>query len=63
MHYIFDAVMTMSLPGMRGIPANEVTWLAAHSGALNSTWSIALLLWVASIPALVLWRRRMVAFL
>ena len=58
MHYVFDAVMTMSLGKMPNIPASEVTWIAAHSTALNSAWTIALLLWIASVPALVL-RRRM----
>lgn len=57
MHYIFDAVMTMSMGKIPGIPRNEVSWLADHSTLLNSTWTISLLLWLAAIPALVLLRR------
>jgi len=58
MHYVFDAVMTLSLGKMPNIPATEVAWIAAHSPALNSTWTITLLLWVVSMPILVI-RRRM----
>lgn len=57
MHYIFDAVMTMSLSKVPSIPRNEVAWLADHSTVLNSTWTIALLVWLASIPVFVLFRR------
>jgi hypothetical protein len=57
MHYVFDAMMTMSLDKMPNVPANEVTWIAGHSVVLNSTWSIALLLWIVSVPVLLLGRR------
>ncbi len=58
MHYIFDALMTMSLGSVPSIPRAEVAWIADRAGALNSAWSIALLFWVASIPVLALRRRR-----
>jgi hypothetical protein len=57
MHYTFDAVMTMSLGKVPSIPANEVAWLARHFTLLNSTWTIALLVWMATIPVVVLVRR------
>jgi hypothetical protein len=60
MHDVFDAVMTLSLGRMANIPAAEVAWIAAHSSALNSAWTIALLLWIVSMP-LLLMRRRMLA--
>ncbi|MGE5360835.1 MAG: CPBP family intramembrane glutamic endopeptidase [Bacteroidales bacterium] len=60
MHYIFDAVIVTSLSKIPSIPASEVSWIANHSGALNSTWTIALLLWIVSLPLLAaVGRRRM----
>jgi len=56
-HYVFDAVMTMSLGKMPNIPTREVAWLADHAALLNSTWTIALLLWLASIPVTLILRR------
>ena len=47
MHYVFDAVSTLSLGKMRGIPAQEVAWLGDHFTALNSTWTILMLMWMA----------------
>jgi hypothetical protein len=58
MHYVFDAVMIPSLGSVPSIPAAEVAWIANHAGALNSAWSLALLLWIASVPLLVVWHRR-----
>ncbi len=57
MHDVFDAIMTMSLDKIPSIPTTEVAWIAAHSGALNSTWTITLMLWIASMPVLVVSRR------
>ncbi len=61
MHYVFDAMMTMSLSNVPSIPASEVAWIAKHAAALNSTWTLALLAWLASLPVLVLARRRRMA--
>jgi Type II CAAX prenyl endopeptidase Rce1-like len=57
MHYVFDAVSTLSLGRMSGIPATEVAWLAEHFTVLNSTWTILMMLWLASIATVVLVRR------
>jgi hypothetical protein len=57
MHYLFDAVMTLSLGKMPNIPTREVAWLADHATLLNSTWSLTLLLWLASIPVSVVFLR------
>lgn len=57
MHYVFDAVMTMSLSKTPSIPTSEIARIANHSVALNSTWTMAVLLWLAALPALVLVHR------
>jgi hypothetical protein len=57
LHYIFDAFMVLSIGRMPNIPRNEVVWLADHFTALNSTWSIAMLLWLVAIPVVLGIRR------
>jgi hypothetical protein len=52
LHCLFDAMMVISLPAAKGIPVAEVEWLAEHSGALNTTQSLALL-GAAAVMALV----------
>ncbi len=49
MHYVLDAVSTLSLGRMRGIPAQEVAWLGDHFTVLNSTWSILMLAWMGTV--------------
>jgi hypothetical protein len=49
LHYVFDAMMTLSLGKMPNIPRAEVAWLAAHATALNTAWSVALLCWLLSL--------------
>jgi hypothetical protein len=57
LHYVFDAMMTLSLGKMPGIPRPEVSWLAAKATALNSAWSVAVLCWLLAIAtALVVHR-------
>ena len=57
LHYVFDAVSTLSLGKLRGIPVEEVAWLHDHFTVLNSTWSILMLIWMASIVVFALARR------
>lgn len=59
MHYIFDALITLSLGKMPNIPRAEVAWLADHRTALNSAWSITLLMWfvTAAVIAILRWSR------
>ncbi len=49
LHYVFDAMMTLSLGKMPNIPRAEVSWLASYATTLNSAWSVALLCWLLSI--------------
>ena len=51
LHYVLDAMMVMHLPKMANVPAEEVTWLADNFGAINSTWTVALLCWMVFIGA------------
>ncbi|HEY3286371.1 MAG TPA: CPBP family intramembrane glutamic endopeptidase [Gemmatimonadaceae bacterium] len=48
-HYVVDAMMVISLGTMKNAPKGEVPWLIAHSGALNTTWSLALLAVIAAL--------------
>ena len=57
MHYVFDAVSTLSLGRMRGIPAQEVAWLGDHFTVLNSTWTILMIAWMAAIVVFAAARR------
>ncbi len=57
MHYIFDALMTLSLGKMPNIPRTEVAWLADHQTVLNSTWTLTLLAWLMMIPVMFIVRR------
>ncbi len=41
LHYIFDAVIVLSLGKLKNIPTNEVRWLADHFGLLNSMFTLA----------------------
>jgi hypothetical protein len=41
LHCILDAISVLSLAHMKGVPPLEVTWLADHFGALNSTFFLA----------------------
>jgi hypothetical protein len=43
MHDVLDAVSTLSLGKMPGIPRPEVAWLADHFTVLNSTWTILIM--------------------
>ena len=54
LHYVFDAISTLSLGKMPGIPTAEVAWLADHFTVLNSTWTLLMMLWLASILAFAL---------
>jgi hypothetical protein len=57
MHYVFDAVSTLSLGKMPGIPRPEVAWLADHFTVLNSTWTILMMVWMAAIVVFAMVRR------
>ena len=41
LHYIFDAVIVLSLGKMKNIRTDEVRWLADHFGLLNSMFTLA----------------------
>jgi hypothetical protein len=43
LHCIFDALLVLSLGKLKNIPTGEIQWLADHFGALNSTFSLAVL--------------------
>jgi hypothetical protein len=43
LHCILDAVSVLSLGHLRGAPPEEVRWLAEHFGALNTTFTLALM--------------------
>ena len=57
LHYVFDAMSTLSFSKVPGIPAGEVAWLGDHVTLLNSTWSILMMLWMVSIAAVALVHR------
>lgn len=57
LHYLFDAMMTLSLGGLPNIPRAEVAWLVEYKVTLNSTWSTLLLLWVLSVVIVFLVRQ------
>lgn len=61
LHYIFDAVMVLSLGKLKNIRTDEVRWLADHFGILNSMMSVAMLAILALMIILTvrhLWRAR-----
>ena len=41
LHYIFDALMVLSLGKLKNIPTGEVQWLADRAGLLNSLFFLA----------------------
>jgi len=43
LHCILDAVSVLSFVHLRGAPTEEVRWLAEHFGALNTTFTLALM--------------------
>lgn len=57
LHYVVDAMMTLSLGKMPSIPRLEVAWLAAHATTLNSAWSVAILSWLLIVAALLVRER------
>lgn len=57
LHYVFDAMMTLSLGKMPNVPRPEVSWLASNATALNSAWSVALLSWLLSIATVLVFHR------
>ena len=42
LHWVFDAVSVLSIRKW-GAPPGEVRWLADHSGALNTTFALAMM--------------------
>lgn len=57
LHYVFDAMMTLSLGKLPNVPRAEVSWLATHATALNSAWSVALLCWFFAIATVLVIHR------
>jgi hypothetical protein len=57
MHYVLDAVSTLSLGRMPGIPTQEVAWLADHFTLLNSTWTVLMMTWMATVAVFAVARR------
>jgi membrane protease YdiL (CAAX protease family) len=61
LHYIFDAVIVLSLGKLKNIRTDEVRWLADHFGILNSMFSVALIAILSLMIILVVrhqWRAR-----
>lgn len=58
LHYIFDAIMTLSLSKMPNIPKNEVRWLAENSWVLNTSFSVSIILLLILIPIVTIWNKK-----
>jgi hypothetical protein len=57
LHYVFDALMVLSLGKLTNIPTAEVRWLADHFGVLNTAFSLAALAALAVLSVLTLRNR------
>ncbi|HEY2016264.1 MAG TPA: CPBP family intramembrane glutamic endopeptidase [Bryobacteraceae bacterium] len=61
LHYIFDAMIVLSLGKFRNFRTDEVRWLADHFGLWNSMFSLAVLAMLCAMAFLILrhlWRAR-----
>jgi len=52
MHYLLDAMLIVQLHTLPNIPADEVSWLVDNSAVVNTSWSLALIAAVLSIPVI-----------
>ena len=61
LHYIFDALMVLSLGKLKNIPRDEVQWLSEHFGFLNSAFSFAVMAMLSVMIVLFIRRYRSAA--
>jgi len=55
LHLISDIMMLPSLVRMKGVPLDEIPWLAVNGSLLGNSWNVALLAVMVLVPLLLVW--------
>lgn len=58
LHYVEDAFMIISLDKIKGVPINEINWIAKNSYILNDIFAISLISFLVLMPILSIWYLR-----